>query len=66
MINIEQVNRLGFEAYADNLIVNALEEMRVGNCQHYHMDKDDLFITIRIVEEEMTALVRAYVPNVGW
>lgn len=60
------VNRLGFEAWADNLIVNAIENMAGKPDVDLDMDEGDLTLVIRTDGKQVTATVRAYVAGSGW
>lgn len=62
----DQINRLGFAAWADNLIANAIENMPSNRAADYDMESDDINVAIRVIGNEMTATVRAYVPGEGW
>lgn len=62
----EQIQRLGFEAWADNLIVNALEDMAGGSPVELDLEQGDLTLLIRTDGKEATATVRAYVEGKGW
>lgn len=61
------INRLGFEAWADNLIVNALEDMKAsGSMVALDLDEGDVTLLIRTDGKQATATVRAYVTGKGW
>ena len=62
----QQVQRLGFEAWADNLIVNALEDMAGEPAFNVDLEQGD--VTLRIISDgqQATAIVRAYVKGFGW
>lgn len=66
----DQIQRLGFEAWADNLIVDTLEGMaEVANMSapcEFDAEDDDWSISIRSDGKEATAFVRAYVKGEGW
>ena len=62
----EQIDRLGFEAWADNVIVNWLEGMTEMQITDAHFDHDDLSLVIRRHKDTATATVRGYVPGRGW
>lgn len=61
----EQVERLGFAVWADNIIVNAVENMG-GRFADHESGTDDCRVVIRIVGGDCMATVRAYVPGHGW
>lgn len=60
------VDRLGFEAWADNLIVNALEDLAGEPRLDLDMEEGDVTLVIRTNGKEATATVRAYVAGKGW
>ena len=62
----DQIQRLGFEAWADNLIVNALEDLFGNPTPNLDMEQGDVTIIIRTDGKEVTATVRAYVADSGW
>lgn len=74
MKDTDMINRLGFEAWADNLIVNVIEDMKgapcdllKGTCSPYAAERDDVTINIHVGPlGEVHATVRAYVPGKGW
>lgn len=60
------IDRLGFEAWADNLIVNAIEDM-VGDCPIIRENEDaSLQVILRRDGNELYGRVRAYTMNKGW
>jgi hypothetical protein len=63
--DLASVDRLGFEAWADNLIVNALEDM-AGERLDMHAEDGDVTLVIRTHAGQATASVRAYVAGRGW
>jgi hypothetical protein len=62
----EQIQRLGFEAWADNLIVNALENLAGEQKVDLDMEEGDVTILIRTDGRMATATVRAYIAGKGW
>ena len=60
------VNRLGFETWADNLIVNALEDLAGQPSIDLDMEEGDVTLVIRTDGSTATATVRAYVAGKGW
>lgn len=57
----DQVQRLGFEAWADNVIVNLVENFGKS------VTTDDCFnIQVERYPEETSYIVRAYVQGRGW
>lgn len=60
------VDRLGFEAWADNVIVNALEDLAGDSRPEIDVDQGDVVLVIRADGQEATATLRAYVSGRGW
>jgi uncharacterized metal-binding protein len=60
------IQRLGFTAWADNLIVNAIEDLGDKRPYDYDVESEDVTIVLRQIGDEITATVRAYVPGLGW
>lgn len=61
----DAVQRLGFPTWADNLIVNALEDFdgRLTDCT---VEGSDCTLVVRVHDGKATIAVRAYVPGIGW
>jgi hypothetical protein len=66
MKELDQINRLGFEAWADNLIVNALEDLDGKPPFGFDIETNDATLIIRVIGDEVTATVRAYIPGKGY
>lgn len=62
----DQIQRLGFEAWADNIIVNAIENMGDGTAPLFNLEEGDVTLIIRMNVGTATATVRAYVEGKGW
>lgn len=66
----EQINRLGFGAWAENIIVNYLEDwgevMRGSNKGHHTIEKDGLSVVAHWEYQSVSITVRAYVEGDGW
>jgi hypothetical protein len=61
-VNNDLIARLGFEAWADNLIVNALED---SHALPYKAEDDNgTILSLEQQGEDLHALVRAY--DSGW
>jgi uncharacterized metal-binding protein len=60
------IQRLGFTAWADNLIVNAIEDLGDKRPYDYDVESEDVTIVLRQIGDEITATVRAYIPGQGW
>jgi hypothetical protein len=61
----EQIDRLGFEAWADNAIVNMMENLP-ADCVEMKAALDDATVQITLVGKDVVGRVRAYVPGYGW
>lgn len=64
MNDTDQIQRLGFEAWADNLIVNALEGLDVRSAA-YLDERDDVTVFVRVEDGVAYATVRAHVDLAG-
>lgn len=62
----DQIQRLGFTAWADNLIANVIEELPNNRPYDYDVESEDVTVVIRVIGKDLTATVRAYVPGEGW
>lgn len=60
------INRLGFEAWADNLIVNVIEDLGKTPPFEVVAEEDDVTVHVRLQEGQISATIRAYVPGSGW
>lgn len=65
------IQRLGYVAYGDNLIVNALENANTGVLTDepvviYSEEKDSHSLTLTATKESILASVRMYVEGAGW
>jgi hypothetical protein len=61
----EQIDRMGWEAWADNVIVNMMENLPLdatGLTYHY----DDISVQISLVGKDVVGFIRAYIPGYGW
>lgn len=59
------IQRLGFEAWADNIIVNAIEGID-PKFASYLDEQEDLTVVVRVSEGVANATVRAYIAGSGW
>jgi hypothetical protein len=64
MSDLPSINRLGFGAWADNLIVNALEN--IVEPVSMEIESDKAIIVFRVEDGYTHVTVRAYVPGLGW
>ena len=66
MIDQDQVKRLGFDAWADNIITNVIEDLNGARPFDQDIENEDLTVIVRVTGDEIAATVRAYVPGSGW
>ena len=59
------IDRLGFEAWADNAIMDLIENLP-PNCTEMTADGDDVHVRIQVLAKDTVGWVRAYVPGYGW
>lgn len=64
MINTNEINRLGFDNWAFNKIVNEIENNNIYD--KYEYLEDDYNFNVTKVGDKHTIIIRAYVPNSGW
>lgn len=60
-----EYNRLGFDAWADNKMVNAIEDAIGTQSGSVVVDHDDCTIKISWNETDITCVIRAYTES-GW
>lgn len=60
------INRLGFEAWADNIIVNVLEDLKGGHRPQVDSRDGTVNVAWHGDERELHFVVRAYVADIGW
>jgi len=65
-LDIEQINRLGFDAWADNVIINILEDMKGNDFERMAIEAQDYEALIAKDAYHCTYIVRAYVEGEGW
>jgi hypothetical protein len=66
MIARSEVDRLGFEAWADNLIVDRLENIDTSVAGTSVEDDGTLWVRIETSQERILVSVKAYVQELGW
>ena len=66
MITRDVVDRLGFEAWADNLIVDRLENIDTSVAGTSVEDDGTLWVRIETSQERILVSVKAYVQDLGW
>jgi hypothetical protein len=59
------IQRQGFEAWADNIIVNVIEDLGTTPFE-YVAEEDDVTVHVRLQDGSVSATVRAYIPGKGW
>jgi hypothetical protein len=64
-MNYEAMQRLGFEAWADNLIVNAIENLD-GKQKDYAEEHAQFFLSLKFNGNTAVCAVRVYEPAYGW
>jgi hypothetical protein len=57
--------RGGFEAWADNIIVNVIENLGDRPFESV-FEENDVTVSVRFQDGEVSATVRAYVEGKGW
>jgi hypothetical protein len=64
----DQIQRLGFEAWADNIIVNVVENItsRPAGPYEFSSEEEDVTVLVRLRDGEINATIRAYIPGKGW
>lgn len=58
------IDRLGFAAWADNLIADALENL--VEPVSVEIESDKAILVFRVEDGYVHATIRAYVPGIGW
>ena len=66
IVDMDQVNRLGFEAWADNLIMNCTGELPAAGVTQMTYEKQGATIIATFDAESTQILVRAYIPGEGY
>ena len=61
----DQINRLGFEAWADNQFVNAIEDFVMPGHGNVSVTSDDITILIWWDDKTINCTIRAY-TDTGW
>ena len=60
------VNRLGFPAWADNLITNTLENLHGQPLQDFAIEEGNVQMTMSTDGKTANLAIRAYVEGKGW
>ena len=60
-----QINRLGFDAWADNKFVNAIEDYRLVATGDVKLESDDVTMKFFFSEDTISCVIRAYTES-GW
>jgi hypothetical protein len=66
MIARSEVDRLGFEAWADNVIVDRLENIDTSVAGTSVEDDGTLWVRIETSQDRILVSVKAYVQELGW
>ena len=66
IVDMDQVNRLGFEAWADNLIMNLTGELPWGGITQMTYEKQGATIIATFHADSTQILIRAYIPGQGF
>lgn len=64
-----QINRLGYGAWAENIIINFIEdwnEVMLKSDGNTFIEHDDYTVTAQWLDQTLTIMVRAYVDGEGW
>ena len=61
----EQIDRMGWEAWADNVIVNTIENLP-ADATSMTCDHGDVSIKVSLVGKDVVGFIRAYIPGYGW
>lgn len=59
------INRLGFDAWADNKFVNAIEDYSLCADGVISMEREDFNMKLTISEKMFSCVIRAYTQD-GW
>lgn len=59
------INRLGFDAWADNKFVNAIEDYRLVATGVVKMENEYITMNLSFSEETISCVIRAYTES-GW
>lgn len=60
-----EINRLGFDAWADNEFVNAIENFPFVATGDIKMENENMTIKVTFTDKTVTCFIRAYTSN-GW
>jgi hypothetical protein len=69
MSNLNQIARLGYGAWAENIIVNFMEDWRddmLSNKGSMTIERDDYIVNASFEYDTLSITVRAYVEGDGW
>lgn len=62
----DQINRLGFDAWADNEFVNAIENFPRAATGDVSVENEGYTIKVSFTEKTATCVIRAYTADSGW
>lgn len=66
LIDMDQVKRLGFEVWADNLIMNCVAVAPWGGITQMTYEKQGATVIANFYEKSTQYVVRAYIPGEGF
>lgn len=70
MVSKDTINRLGYGAWAENIIVNYIEDYKdviISSHGNHTIERDDYTVNASWTEDAMLSItVRAYVDGDGW
>jgi hypothetical protein len=59
------INRLGFDAWADNKFVNAIEDYNLVATGEVKMENEHMTMKLSFTEQTISCVIRAYTED-GW
>lgn len=65
MVFKNEINRLGFDAWADNEFVNAIENFHTIATGEMKVESDDVVMKFTFTEHSIHCVIRAYTES-GW
>ncbi len=60
------IQRLGFEAWADNVVVNVLENFQGNSTGDLRIQNENVDVNVTVDDNNIHVVVRAYVCGAGW
>jgi hypothetical protein len=65
-MNKDQINRLGFDAWADNEFVNAIENFPQIATGDMTIENEGMTMKLVFTETHVSCVIRAYTQDGGW